>query len=65
MPRTITVEGMSCDGCEQTVVDALEAVEGVEEATADRTTDSASVVGDADVETLVAAVSHAGYGASA
>ncbi|MFB6188750.1 MAG: heavy-metal-associated domain-containing protein [Halapricum sp.] len=65
MSTTLTVEGMSCGGCEQTVVEALEGVSGVESATADRETDSATVEGDADVGALVEAVTDAGYEASA
>lgn len=65
MATTITVTGMSCGGCESTVEEALEGVSGVESATADRESDSATVEGDADVDTLVSAVSDAGYEASA
>lgn len=61
----LTVRGMACDGCEATVVDALRGVEGVEDATADRETDSASVEGEADPAALVAAVEDAGYEAAA
>jgi copper chaperone CopZ len=64
MSRTITVEGMSCGHCEQSVTDALEGVKGVERATADRESDSATVEGDADADALVSAVSEAGYDAS-
>ena len=65
MTRTITVEGMSCEHCEQTVEEALRSVEGVTDATADRDVASAIVVGDADVDALVAAVDEAGYEGSA
>ncbi|MFB6353436.1 MAG: heavy-metal-associated domain-containing protein [Halobacteriales archaeon] len=61
MDRTITVEGMHCSGCEQTVEDALLEVAGVTDATADREAEYASVTGSADVEALVAAVEQAGY----
>lgn len=64
MPVELTVEGMSCDGCESNVEAALSGVAGVEAADADRTTDSATVEGDADVGALVAAVEDAGYEAS-
>lgn len=64
MTRTITVEGMSCEHCEQTVVEALEGVDGVESATADKDSASASIEGDADVEALVAAVNETSYEAS-
>lgn len=65
MPTTLTVEGMSCDGCEQSVTDALESVSGVEDAEADRDSDRATVRGDADVDDLIAAVEDAGYEARA
>ncbi|TKX79686.1 heavy-metal-associated domain-containing protein [Halorubrum sp. SD626R] len=65
MSRTITVEGMSCGHCEQSVEEALEGVAGVERATADRESDSAIVEGDADPNALVNAVDEAGYDASA
>jgi len=56
---------MSCGGCEATVEEALLDVEGVEDATADRTSDSATIEGDADADAMVAAVEDAGYDASA
>lgn len=65
MELTITVEGMHCGGCEQTVEDALRGVEGVTDAAADREAEEAAVSGTADVEALVAAVEQAGYTAQA
>jgi copper chaperone CopZ len=65
MSRTLTVTGMSCGGCEQSVEDALEGVPGVDSATADRETESATVEGDADADALVSAVEDAGFEASA
>lgn len=65
MSTTLTVEGMSCEHCEQTVEDALEDVGGVTAADADREREAASVEGDADPDSLVAAVEEAGYDASA
>lgn len=65
MSTTITVEGMSCGHCEQTVEEALEDVPGVTDATADREAEQASVAGDADVSTLVKTVEDAGYTAQA
>jgi copper chaperone len=64
MPTTIEVEGMSCEGCEQSVEDALDGVPGVTDAAADRESESATVEGDADPDQLVAAVEDAGYDAS-
>ncbi|WP_247731002.1 CopZ family metallochaperone [Halovivax limisalsi] len=65
MARTLTVDGMSCEHCEQTVEEALEDVPGVRAASADHEADSATVEGDADDAALVDAVSDAGYDASA
>lgn len=65
MSQTITVEGMSCGHCEQTVEEALEEIEGVTSATADHDAGTATVEGTAEPETLVSAVEDAGYDASA
>lgn len=65
MTTTLTVTGMSCGHCEETVVEALEGVAGVESASADNEADRAVVEGDAPVADLVAAVEDAGYEASA
>ncbi|PCR91848.1 CopZ family metallochaperone [Natrinema ejinorense] len=65
MSQTITVEGMSCEHCEQTVGDALEDVAGVESVEVDREADRATVEGDVETQTLVSAVDDAGYDASA
>lgn len=65
MTTELTVEGMTCGGCEQNVEDALEGVDGVTSASADRDADAATVEGDADAGTLVDAVENAGYDASA
>ena len=65
MSTTLTVEGMSCEHCEQSVADALTELEGVTEVHVDREAESATVEGDADPEALVAAVDDAGYTAQA
>jgi len=65
MRQTITVRGMSCEHCEQTVEEALAAVEGVTAADADRESETATVDGDADTDALVEAVADAGYEAAA
>ena len=65
MTQTITVEGMTCGHCVQTVEDALREVSGVTDANADREAEQASVNGDADIKALVKAVEDAGYTASA
>ncbi|MDQ2055765.1 MULTISPECIES: cation transporter [Halobellus] len=63
--QTLTVDGMSCGHCEQTVEDALQSVSGVESVEADRESDAVTVEGDAAVANLVDAVNDAGYDASA
>lgn len=65
MSQTITVTGMSCDHCEETVEEALESVAGVSAATADRESETATVEGDADTGALLDAVEESGYEASA
>jgi copper chaperone len=65
MTISITVQGMSCGGCEQAVEEALGSVAGVTDATADRETNSATVEGVTDTAELVAAVEEAGYEATA
>lgn len=65
MTATIDVDGMSCEGCEEAVADALRGVPGVIEASADQERGIAKVEGDAAAADLVAAVEEAGYEASA
>jgi copper chaperone CopZ len=65
MAVTLTVEGMSCEDCEQTVEDAPKAVGDVESANADRTSNTATVEGTAYIDALVNAVNDTGYIASA
>jgi copper chaperone len=64
MVKQITVEGMSCGGCEENVENALRDLPGVENAEADNETDSVTVKGDASDEDVVAAVEDAGYTAN-
>ncbi|ESP88531.1 heavy-metal-associated domain-containing protein [Candidatus Halobonum tyrrellensis] len=61
MSQTLSVHGMSCADCEATVTDALEGVDGVRDASADRESETATVEGDADTLDLIAAVEDAGY----
>ena len=61
MRRTITVEGMTCEHCEEAVETALEDVEGVSDATADRDAGTATIEGAADDPDLREAVESAGY----
>jgi copper chaperone len=61
MTTKLTVEGMSCGACESSVETALRGVDGVEDASADRESGTATVEGDADPLDLIAAVNEAGY----
>ncbi|MFW5950309.1 MAG: heavy-metal-associated domain-containing protein [archaeon] len=65
MAQTITVTGMSCEHCEQRVREALEEIDGVTSARVDRAEEQATIEGEADPDTLVAAVEKAGYEAVA
>jgi len=65
MSTTLTVTGMSCEHCEQSVAEALRDIEGVTDVTVDHEAESATVEGDADVSALVDAVDEAGYAAEA
>ncbi|WP_254538796.1 heavy-metal-associated domain-containing protein [Halomarina litorea] len=65
MSTTITVEGMTCGHCEQTVEEALREASGVTDVTVDREAEQASIEGDADATALVQAVEDAGYTAHA
>ena len=64
MSQTISVEGMTCEHCEQSVEEALQGVSGVTDVDVDREAERATVDGDADTEALVDAVEDAGYTAS-
>lgn len=61
MTRTLSVDGMGCDGCEDIVENALTDVDGVDDASADHEDGNATVEGDADPEALVEALEYAGY----
>jgi copper chaperone len=63
MSTELSVSGMSCSDCEASVVEALEAVEGVESATADHESATATASGEADSLDLIVAVEDAGYDA--
>lgn len=65
MTTTISVEGMTCGHCEQSVEEALRGVEGVTDASADNEANRVTVEGDADTTSLVQAVEDAGYSTQA
>ena len=58
---TLTVDGMACGGCEETVEDAVGALDGVDAVTADNTTDTVEIEGDVDTDAVAAAIEDAGY----
>lgn len=62
---TITVEGMSCEHCEQTVEDAVRDLSGVNSVTADETNQTVDIDGEADLDAVVQAIEDAGYTAQA
>lgn len=65
MTQTLRVTGMGCSGCEETIESALSDVAGVASTNADNETDTVTVEGEADLETVIAAIEEAGYEAEA
>jgi len=61
MAKEITVEGMNCGGCEETVESALRDLPSVRDAEADNETDTVTVEGDASDDDIATAVEDAGY----
>ena len=61
----LDIDGMRCAGCVSTVENALRSINGVQQAEVNFAGRTADVSGSADVNTLIAAVTKAGYGASA
>ena len=63
MAQTITVTGMSCEGCEQNVEDALETLDGVSQVNADHEAESVEISTEEDVEKedIHATIEDAGY----
>jgi len=61
MTATLTVEGMSCDHCEQTVEDAVTELDGVTDASADEATDTLEIEGTPSLDAVRATVEEAGY----
>lgn len=61
--RTISVSGMACSGCEETVEQALRGLGNVTRVEADHETDTVDVVAEDDVtdEALAEAIHAAGY----
>lgn len=66
MTTEITVNGMTCEKCEEVVETALEMADGVESADADRYEQNATIEGTVDdLAVLVEKVEMAGYEGSA
>ncbi|MCP5414604.1 MAG: cation transporter [Chromatiaceae bacterium] len=63
MSTTLKVNGMTCMHCVGAVKKALEQVPGVETAEVSLEKAQAVVTGDADVQTMVAAIKEEGYNA--
>ncbi|PSP79487.1 heavy metal transporter [Halobacteriales archaeon QS_1_68_20] len=65
--KTISVTGLSCDGCERNVENALKNVEGVSRIEADHETDTVEFVAEDDVadDEVEAAIENAGYDVAA
>jgi copper chaperone len=61
--KTLAVTGMSCNGCEQNVENALRSLDGVSRVEADHGADTVDVVVDDDVSDtdLTTAIEGAGY----
>lgn len=64
MQQQLKIEGMTCQHCQRAVEQALRQVPGVESATVDLATGTASVSGSATLEALCQAVQEEGYAAS-
>lgn len=60
----LSISGMTCDHCQRAVKSALESVKGVQSASVDLDAGKAQVVGEADLNALVAAVEEEGYQAA-
>ncbi|MFB6120841.1 MAG: heavy-metal-associated domain-containing protein [Halobacteriaceae archaeon] len=61
--KTISVTGLSCTGCEQTVTNALKTLDGVNRVEADHEADTVEVVAGDSVtdDDIHAAIEQAGY----
>jgi len=60
----LNIQGMTCGHCQRAVQEALEGVSGVSQADVSLEEHNATVEGDVDVQTLIAAVQEEGYQAS-
>lgn len=65
--KTISVTGMSCNGCEQNVKNALQNLKGVNRVEADHEADTVELVAKDDVadDDIEATIENAGYDVTA
>ena len=65
--KAISVTGMSCNGCEQNVENALRNIEGVTRVEADHEDDTVDIVSEDDIADgdIEAAIENAGYDVAA
>ena len=65
--KTISVTGMSCNGCEQNVKNALQNLKGVNRVEADHEADTVELVAEDDVadDDIKATIENAGYDVTA
>ncbi len=61
MVDELTVEGMSCEGCEQSVESALEEMDAVDSARADNESDQVRIDGNPDADAVAQTIEDAGY----
>jgi copper chaperone len=61
----LTVTDMKCSGCEETVTEAVEEVDGVSEVSADHESDAVTVEGEADESEVERAIENAGFSVEA
>jgi copper chaperone CopZ len=63
MEKTVNVGGMTCDGCERSVVNALRRLAGVDQILADHKTGTVTMTLESDIEhgLIVGAIEDAGY----
>lgn len=61
MTKAFEVDGMTCGGCEQSVVRALESIPGVETVRASHEQRRVEVDGDVEATRIASAIEDAGY----
>ncbi|GAB7093635.1 heavy-metal-associated domain-containing protein [Halolamina litorea] len=61
MAQKLSVDGMSCGGCEASVEEAVGELDGVESVEADNEANTVDIEGDVDTDAAVDAIEDAGY----